>query len=65
VKVAVIFGYAIVLYLLVRPAGNGPQLVTLVGTALSSVLNAATGGVVETAKTKIGAATGKATVQAV
>lgn len=40
----VIFAYAIVLYLLVRPGSQGPSLITASGTALKNVIGAGTGG---------------------
>ncbi|MDA8316516.1 MAG: hypothetical protein M0010_15305 [Actinomycetota bacterium] len=40
----VIFAYAIVLFLLVRPGSQGPALVGNVGTGLSNVIHAGTGG---------------------
>lgn len=36
--------YLAVLFVLVRPGSKGPQFVTSVGTALSSLINAGTGG---------------------
>lgn len=43
-RVVIIFAYAIVLFLLVRPGSKGPSLVTAAGSALSSVIKAGTGG---------------------
>jgi hypothetical protein len=43
-KAVVIFAYAIVLFLLVRPGSKGPSLVSSTGGALSSVIKAGTGG---------------------
>jgi hypothetical protein len=40
----VIFAYAIVLYLLVRPGSQGPGLISAGGTALKNVISAGTGG---------------------
>jgi hypothetical protein len=40
----VIFAYAIVLFLLVRPGSQGPNLISSSGTALSNVIKAGTGG---------------------
>lgn len=40
----VIFSYAIIFFLLVRPGSQGPSLVGNTGTALSSVIKAGTGG---------------------
>jgi hypothetical protein len=40
----VIFAYAIVLYLLVRPGSQGPSLINAGGTALKNVISAGTGG---------------------
>jgi len=44
VRVAIIFAYAIVLFLLVRPGSQGPGLVTASGGALTNVIKAGTGG---------------------
>lgn len=40
----VIFAYAIVLYLMVRPGSQGPSLISSAGTALKNVISAGTGG---------------------
>jgi hypothetical protein len=40
----VIFSYAIVLFLMVRPNSQGPNLVNATGSALSNVIHAGTGG---------------------
>lgn len=40
----IIFAYAIVLFLLVRPGSKGPSLVTAITGGLSSVIRAGTGG---------------------
>ncbi len=40
----VIFAYAIVLFLLVRPGSQGPSLISAAGTALKNVIAAGTGG---------------------
>jgi len=40
----VIFSYAIVLFLLVRPGSQGPNLVSATANGLSSVIKAGTGG---------------------
>lgn len=40
----IIFAYAVVLFLLVRPGSQGPGLITSAGNALSGVLKAGTGG---------------------
>ncbi len=40
----VIFAYAIILFLLVRPGSKGPSLVTATGGAVSGVIKAGTGG---------------------
>lgn len=40
----VIFAYAIVLYLMVRPGSQGPNLISSSGNALSNVIKAGTGG---------------------
>lgn len=40
----VIFAYAIVLFLLVRPGSQGPNLVSAVGDATTTVIKAGTGG---------------------
>lgn len=43
-QAVVIFAYAIVLFLLVRPGSQGPNLVGKAGSALSAVIKAGTGG---------------------
>ena len=43
-RAVIIFAYAIVLFLLVRPGSQGPSLVSKTGSALSSVIKAGTGG---------------------
>lgn len=43
-RAVIIFAYAIVLFLLVRPGSKGPTLVKNSGGALSSVIRAGTGG---------------------
>jgi hypothetical protein len=43
-QAVVIFAYAIVLFLLVRPGSQGPNLVGKIGSSLSSVIKAGTGG---------------------
>ena len=43
-KFVVLFAYAIILFLLVRPGSKGPSLVGSAGSALSSVIKAGTGG---------------------
>jgi hypothetical protein len=43
-KAVIIFAYAIVLFLLVRPGSKGPNLVSAIGTSLSGVIKAGTGG---------------------
>lgn len=43
-QAVIIFAYAIVLFLLVRPGSQGPSLVSNVGNSLSSVIKAGTGG---------------------
>lgn len=40
----VIFAYAIVLFLLVRPGSQGPGLIGAGGSALKNVISAGTGG---------------------
>lgn len=40
----VIFAYAIVIFLLVRPGSQGPTLVTNVANGVSGVIQAGTGG---------------------
>lgn len=40
----VIFAYAIVFYLFVRPGSQGPSLINSMGSALSNVIKAGTGG---------------------
>ena len=40
----VIFAYAIVLYLMVRPNSQGPNLVTSMANGVSNVIKAGTGG---------------------
>lgn len=43
-RAVIIFAYAIILFLLVRPGSQGPNLVGKAGSALSSVIKAGTGG---------------------
>lgn len=43
-KAVIIFAYVILLFVLVRPKSQGPQLVQNTGSALSSVIKAGTGG---------------------
>jgi hypothetical protein len=43
-QAVVIFAYAIALFLLVRPGSKGPSLVSNLGSALSGVIKAGTGG---------------------
>jgi len=43
-QAVVIFAYAIVLFLLVRPGSQGPGLIKNTGGAISSVVKAGTGG---------------------
>jgi hypothetical protein len=43
-QAVIIFAYAIVLFLLVRPGSQGPSLVSKTGGALSGVIKAGTGG---------------------
>lgn len=43
-KIVIVFAYAIVLFLLVRPGSKGPSLIGAAGGALSSVIKAGTGG---------------------
>lgn len=43
-KAVIIFAYAIVLFLLVRPQSQGPVLVTNAADGLSNVIKAGTGG---------------------
>ena len=43
-KWLVLLGYAAVLLVLVRPNSQGPGFVTAVGTAMSNVIGASTGG---------------------
>ena len=40
----VLLGYAAILVVLVRPGSLGPGFVTSVGTGMSSIIKAATGG---------------------
>jgi hypothetical protein len=40
----VIFAYAIIFFLMVRPGSQGPSLVNAAGTALKNVISAGTGG---------------------
>jgi hypothetical protein len=40
----VIFAYAIVLFLLVRPGSQGPGLISALGSGVSGVISAGTGG---------------------
>ena len=43
-KWLVIMAYVAVLFVLVRPGSQGPGFVTSVGTAMSSLVSASTGG---------------------
>lgn len=43
-KWLVLLGYAAVLVVLVRPGSQGPTFVTSVGTAMSNLVSASTGG---------------------
>jgi hypothetical protein len=43
-RAVIIFAYAIVLFLLVRPGSKGPSLVQNLGGAISGVIKAGTGG---------------------
>ena len=43
-QAVVIFAYAIVLFLLVRPGSKGPSLVQNLGGALTGIIKAGTGG---------------------
>jgi hypothetical protein len=43
-QAVIIFAYAIVLFLLVRPGSQGPSLVSNVSNGLSGVIKAGTGG---------------------
>lgn len=43
-QAVIIFAYAIVLFLLVRPGSQGPGLVNASGGALTNVIKAGTGG---------------------
>jgi hypothetical protein len=43
-RAVIIFAYAIVLFLLVRPGSKGPNLVKSLGSALSGVIKSGTGG---------------------
>lgn len=43
-QAVIIFAYAIVLFLLVRPGSLGPSLITNAGNALKGVISAGTGG---------------------
>ena len=43
-QAVIIFAYAIVLFLLVRPGSKGPNLVNAAGGALKGVIKAGTGG---------------------
>ncbi len=43
-KWLVLFGYVIILFVLVRPKSQGPTLVSNAGTAVSNVIKAGTGG---------------------
>jgi hypothetical protein len=40
----VIFAYAIVLFLMVRPGSQGPALVSAIGNSTTAVIKAGTGG---------------------
>lgn len=39
-----LIGYAVILFLLVRPGSKGPNLVSAIGSATSGTIKAATGG---------------------
>jgi len=43
-KTVIIFAYAIVVFLMVRPQSQGPTLVTNAADGLSNVIKAGTGG---------------------
>jgi hypothetical protein len=43
-RAIIISAYAIVLFLLVRPGSKGPSLVTSLGSSISGVIKAGTGG---------------------
>jgi hypothetical protein len=43
-QAVIIFAYAIVLFLLVRPGSKGPSLIDAIGTSLTGVIKAGTGG---------------------
>ena len=43
-QAVIIFAYAIVLFLLVRPGSQGPSLVTNVSNGLKGIISAGTGG---------------------
>lgn len=43
-KWIVLMGYTAILFVLVRPGSQGPSFVENVGTGVSSVINASTGG---------------------
>lgn len=40
----IIFAYAIIIFLMVRPRSQGPKLVTNSGNAIAKVITAGTGG---------------------
>jgi hypothetical protein len=43
-RAVIIFAYAIVLFLLVRPGSKGPSLVSSLGSSISGIIKAGTGG---------------------
>jgi hypothetical protein len=43
-EILVLIIYLAIVFTLVRPNSQGPQLVTGIGTSLSSLINASTGG---------------------
>jgi hypothetical protein len=43
-QAVIIFAYGIVVFLLVRPGSQGPSLVGSLGTSLTNVIKAGTGG---------------------
>jgi hypothetical protein len=43
-QAVILFAYAILLFLLVRPGSKGPSLIDAIGTSLSGVIKAGTGG---------------------
>jgi hypothetical protein len=43
-QAVILFAYAILLFLMVRPGSKGPSLIDAIGTSLTGVIKAGTGG---------------------